>query len=277
MDGSHVVYMRNFGGFDQNVYIYDKAVNRTMGLTPSSGDDVVPAIDGVNIVYASGVTDGPPIGGEITLGRLIAPIAGASARSRTISYGRTAAIFGTLTENGLPFGNLPIAIDRSSDGGHSWSQIRSLNTNSAGGYSYTTPALYMRTLYRVRANGSWTGAWNRFSVWSDPVAVSVKVSLSKPSGKKSISNTKSYTYYGYLKPRYTAGTDRVWIKCYKKSGGKYKYKKTYTATLSNHNSYSKYSKKIKLTTEGKWRIRAQFKATSINAETYSSWKYITVN
>ena len=51
---------------------------------------------------------------------------------------------------------------------------------------------------------------------------------------------------------------------------------TYTATLSDFDTYSKYSKKIKLTTEGSWRIRAHFKATSMNGETYSKWKYISV-
>ena len=60
-------------------------------------------------------------------------------------------------------------------------------------------------------------------------------------------------------------------------GTKYRYKKTYTANLADFDaSKSKYSKKIKLGTEGKWRIKAFYAATNEYAETSSSWKYISV-
>lgn len=272
VDDMHVTYVRNQTG-DLNIYVFDKLAGFWAQLTSSTADDVFGAIDGPNIAYISNYMMS---GGDVSLGRLILPIFSTKASSSTIGYGKTTKIMGTLVENGIPLTNLPIFVDASTDGGHTWTQVASFKTDWNGAFSWTTPALYSNTTYRTRHNGSLGFIYvDRFSALSAPVSVKVKASMGKPIGKKSVSNRKSYTYYGYLKPRYTAGAQVVWIQCYRKSAGKYRLKKTYTTTLANYSSYSKYSKKIKLNTEGKWRIRARFKATPWNAESYSSWKYVT--
>jgi len=146
-------------------------------------------------------------------------------------------------------------------------------TNSLGQFTAYVPAQATRFFVRAHFAGDPDAYWQT----SSQRTVVPKVSLSKPVGNSTVANTKSYTYYGYLKPKHTAGTQRVWIKCYRKVSGTYVLKKTYTANLSDYSTYTKYSKQITLGTEGSWRIRAYYKSTLNNAETYSSYKYVTSN
>ncbi len=143
-------------------------------------------------------------------------------------------------------------------------------TNSAGRFTAYVPR--QNTRFYVRA---WfAGDPDTFMRVSAQRTVMPKASLSRPSGKSTVSRNKYYTYYGYLKPKHTAGTQRVWIKCYRYSSGKYRLRKTYTTTLSDYSSYTKYLKKVKLYPAGKWRIRAYYKTTFNNAATYSSYRYV---
>jgi hypothetical protein len=79
-----------------------------------------------------------------------------------------------------------------------------------------------------------------------------------------------------LKPRHKATTYPVKIYAYRYEGGKYVYKKVYKAKASNYSSYTKYRASIKLPSKGKWRLRTLHAADSLNAKTYSSWRYVTV-
>ncbi len=135
-------------------------------------------------------------------------------------------------------------------------------TNSLGKFTAYVPRQNSR--FYVRA---WfAGDPDTFMRVSSQRTVMPKVYLSRPSGKSTVSRNKYYTYYGYLKPKHTAGSQRVWIKCYRYSSGKYRLRKTYTTTLSDYSSYTKYLKKVKLYPAGKWRIRAYYKSTFNNAD-----------
>jgi len=275
-----IAIWRNHNSVDNRRYLEAYDFSRDEAVVLAEADPAhltVPMISGNRFVCVAG---SGTVNGDILLGTIKAPVISLSAAS-VVNFGSKPVLSGKLTESGDPLGAKSLDVLKSTNGGFTWTKIGTTTTKDDGSFGYTLPAQSALARYRARFNGETEGfgmatSLSRFSALSNTRAINVKVSLSKPSGRKSISNTKSYTYYGYLKPRYTAGTQRVWIKCYRKSSGSYKLKKTYTANLSDYSTYTKYSKKIKLGTEGKWRIRAYFKATSTNAETVSSWKYITV-
>jgi hypothetical protein len=81
--------------------------------------------------------------------------------------------------------------------------------------------------------------------------------VSTPKAPKTMSRTKYYNVYGYLKPRHTSGTYPVRIYKWKRtSTGKWKSYGYVRAKASKYYSYSKYSAKIRLTSKGTWRLKA---------------------
>jgi beta propeller repeat protein len=208
--------------------------------------------------------------------RLPSPSLSFSAPS-TCSYGGTVKVSGYLKSwDGTPLSNRTIIIEgimHSNLNQVMWFPITTAKTNSLGKYT----ASFTGAPTRFYARAYFDGDPDVFRRVSSQRTILPKVDLTKPVGKSTVSNTKSYTYYGYLQPWHSTGTTRVWLKCYRKVGGKYVLKKTYAATLSDYSTYSKYSAKIKLGTEGKWRVRAYYKQTFNSAKTFSSYKYVTSN
>lgn len=86
---------------------------------------------------------------------------------------------------------------------------------------------------------------------------------------------RSYTVYGYLKPRHAAGTSAVKLYCYRYQSGHYVLRKTVTVKVSNYSSYSKYSGRVSLPYTGKWRIKAGHSDSGHRAS-YSGYDYVRV-
>jgi hypothetical protein len=93
----------------------------------------------------------------------------------------------------------------------------------------------------------------------------------------SMSHTRSYTVYAYLKPRHTAGTYPVRIYKYRYVSGKWKSYGYVKARASNYSSYTKCSVSVKLPYTGKWRLRAYAPADGTHYAVWSSgYRYVTV-
>jgi len=253
-------------------------------LTQSAGNHYEPQMWSDTIVW----TDDRNGNEDIYAMTIPQPTLSVSAPS-TVGYGNLTKVTGYLKNwDGTPLSNRLIYVQYVAhgdlytiksfiwdvaDANLSMAGTQIARTNSLGKYTAYVPAQLKR--FYVRA---WfMGDPDVFMRVSSQRTVLPKVSLTKPVGKSTVANTKSYTFYGYLKPYHTPGTTRVWLKCYRKVGGKYVLKKTYATTLSDYAGYTKYSAKIKLGTEGKWRVRAYYKQTFNNAKTYSSYKYVTSN
>lgn len=126
------------------------------------------------------------------------------------------------------------------------------------------------------------------SAYSKPgfgAAVSVRVSkgpepssVSTPIARSRMSRTKSYKVYGYLKPRHTAGTYPVRIYKWKKTAsGKWKSYGYVRAKASNHSTFTKYSRSMRLSSAGKWRLRAYTPVDSLHLAKWSKgYDYVTV-
>lgn len=101
--------------------------------------------------------------------------------------------------------------------------------------------------------------------------------LSNPVAPSRVRAGRSYTVYGYLKPRHTAGTYPARIYMWRKtSTGKWKSYGYTIAKASDYSTYTKYSKSIKLPKTGKWRLRAYAPADYGHVAAWSSgYDYVT--
>jgi len=107
--------------------------------------------------------------------------------------------------------------------------------------------------------------------------VKPKAAVGKPVAPKTMRRSKYYTVYGSLKPKHTAGTKPVRVYKYKKVNGKWVSKGYVKATASNFSTYSRYKVRMRLTSKGKWRLRAYAPADSAHAASWSGgYDYVTV-
>ena len=283
VSGKHIVYVRNVGGSNYNICLYDKVLNDWELLTNATTDELQPAIDGLNVVYTSNWLAAGANGGDVALGRLIAPSFSVKAASSVVPYGGHTVISGTLAENGIALGLVPIAIDRSTNAGHTWVQVATRTTSAGGAWGFTTPGLSSKVWYRAHYHGRFyfVQTVDHFSAVSAAVSVTPRASVGKPAGyPKSGRKTKTYSVYGSLQPKQTpsaASAKAVVIQCYRKKSGTWVWHHTVNARVYNYSTYSRYSAGVKLPHAGRWRIRGYFKGSSINAAHYSTYRYTTVD
>jgi hypothetical protein len=188
------------------------------------------------------------------------------------NYG-SAKVTGTLKNKlGAGVAGLPVLIEYSYD---NWSTVagsKTVTTNGSGAFSWTF-APTKKTYYRAQFKGDAT-RYGSNRVWR---TVLPKVSLTKPSAASTMRYGRSYKVTGYLKPRHTAGTTPVVLRLWRYRSGKWRLQtKHYHAKVSSYSSYSKYSMSIKLPSRGKWRLKAYHAKDSLNAETLTTYRSVTV-
>lgn len=195
----------------------------------------------------------------------------------TVTYNGSATLSGSLRDAGAGFGvaGKTVTIYRSTDA-KTWTKLTSVKTSSTGSYRYPTK-LTRSYYYRARFAGDAYFA----AKTSASRLVKAQVYLTAPSAPTTVYHAKAFKSSGYLKPKHTAGTYPVSIRCYrwsKKADGTYGwvYKKKVAAKAANYSTFTKYTASITLPTSGKWRFRAYHAADSRNAATYSAYRNRTV-
>jgi hypothetical protein len=165
------------------------------------------------------------------------------------------------------------ALQVSYDGGKSWYD-RGKFTGITGGMLTRLVALERKA--RLRAAVSETNS-HAPSI-SDSWGVWVRAWVSTPKARTTMSPSRYYTVYGYLKPRHAVGSEPVEIRCFKKnSSGDYKFHHSVSAKVSDYSTYSKYKASVKLHHRGKWSLRAYAPADSRHMGKSSRYyRYVTV-
>lgn len=142
----------------------------------------------------------------------------------------------------------------------------------SGSRYYASITAPYATKYRVRFDGD----SNYGAAVSSEIQVTPKVYLTTPAATATQYYGTSYTAYGYIKPRHTAGTYAVRIYRWRLVSGVWKSYGYVSAKASDYSTYSKYSVATKMPYKGSWRLRATHVADSLNAATNSGYRYITV-
>lgn len=104
-----------------------------------------------------------------------------------------------------------------------------------------------------------------------------RITVGTPAAPKTIRRGKATTVTGSLLPQHEAGTSPVRVVKYLQVGRKWKSKGFVAAKVADAASGSRYSCKVKLTTAGKWRLRAFAPADEAHKATWSKgYDYVTV-
>ncbi len=178
-----------------------------------------------------------------------------------------------------------------------------MNTDSHGRYTFSLDGGDYGIGWMDETASYQPGFYNGGHLWPEATTVTVStgatttvdlslkhkpnVTLTMPvTGFTWVTHKHTFTTYGYLKPRHTAGTYPVKLYCYryqKGATGRYSWvlRKTVSARASDYHPrtgamYTKYSAKLSLPYTGKWRIRAYHAPDSKYAPTYSGYRYVTV-
>ena len=197
------------------------------------------------------------------------------ASTQVVSYGQKAGITCTLRD----FSGQPM-IDEEPDlhvlksvAGGDWEEYGvASNEESLQSFLETSK---VKTAYKLRTlpTDFKTGAIS-------PVkTVYPKAKLTRSSSWGTKYRSKAYTYSGYVYPQHsTSDTNKVKFKMYKKgSDGKYRLKKTVTASYGYYSgTKTKWKAKASFTSKGKWRVRAYHPIDGRNYKSYSSYDYVTV-
>lgn len=100
-----------------------------------------------------------------------------------------------------------------------------------------------------------------------------KAWLTAPVAPSTLSRLRSYSVYGYLKPRHSGSPVKIYA--YRLEGTTWKLRVTAYAKSTNYLTYSKYAATIRLPYAGKWQIRA-YHTDAVHYSTYSSYRTVTV-
>lgn len=188
----------------------------------------------------------------------------------TASYQAATTVRAQTAESALPASQARLEV--SYDAKH-WSSLGSFASRGADGYLAKSIKLSRNAYLRVRVLSS-TGRQGSVSAAE---RILVRPYMRTPIAPSTMSRSSSYTVYGYLKPRHASGSYPVRIYKYRYVGGEWKSYGYVKAKASNYSSYTKYSVKVKLTTRGRWRLRAYAPSDATHASTWSSgYDYVTV-
>ncbi len=191
-----------------------------------------------------------------------------SAAPYSPSFGRPASVRGYLrTSSGAALAGRMVTIESSTDRVH-WKYNTQATTTSSG--SYSAPVVCtQRTWLRARfaGNGPYLASASR------TIDVRPRAYLTTPVAPSTMSRLRSYTVYGYLKPRHSGNA--VTLYAYRYERGTWRLRVTASARVSNYQNYSKYAARVRLPSAGKWRIRA-YHYDSGHYPTYSGYRNVTV-
>jgi len=208
----------------------------------------------------------PPAATEIRL----------SSASTAVAYGARPAVNGVLLSQGAGIAGQPVYLQSSSSASGPFADTGAVGWTSASGAFTFTVAPKAITYYRVRFGGG-TG---RAASAGWVIVYQPRAYLGAPYAPTTVARTKTFTSYGSLKPRHTAGKYPVKITAQryeKQANGTRKWvtRKTVAGKSSNYLSYTRYSASLRLPYPGRWRLRASHSDAG-HAASYSAYRYITV-
>ena len=99
--------------------------------------------------------------------------------------------------------------------------------------------------------------------------------VTTPVARSTFVRGRTYSVHGSLKPRHTAGSLAVKLRCYRRESGQWKLRKAVRAKVRDYSTYSRYAVSLALPSRGTWRLRASHGCGEHRAG-YSAYRYVTV-
>ncbi len=195
----------------------------------------------------------------------------------TCSWGGSARVYGKLSgsDGSGALAGRSVRIDALPYGAPTWT----LNVASATSASDGSFAAYVKPSKQTKYRARFAGEAERIGTTSAIKTVTPKAYLTTPSAPSTVYKGHTFSAYGYLKPRHTAGAKNVKLSCYRLESGRWVARKTVYATNSNYTlngaSATKYLAKYSLPYAGKWKIVASITGDSVHASTTSGTRYVT--
>lgn len=193
-----------------------------------------------------------------------------TASPKTLKYGGSVTLAGSLQAGADALSGKTVTIERSYDGA-TWVPLKDVVTSGTGEFT-TTDAAKRTTWYRA----TFAGDDAFMAATSTSAKIGVQVYLTAPVAPKIAHKGRGFTAYGFLKPRHAPGGHAVYIKCYRKVSGHWKYVKTVRATNRNYSNYTKYVATVSLPYKGTWRLHAYAPTDAQHVATSSGYRYLTV-
>lgn len=211
----------------------------------------------------------------VNLGTKLAAGFGTATNTKSeliVGYGKSATLVGKLIDaGGTGMAGKSVVVEYWNSSLKRWIRFGDAAPSSAVGEYRLSVKRSVRTTYRMRfAGDAYSTASN-----STNRTVYPKAYVGTPKAPKAMSRSKYYTVYGYLKPRHTSGTYPVRIYKYRWVSGKWKSYGYVKAKATNYTSssgakYSKYSRKIRLSSKGTWKLKAYVLKDGSHAGAWSS-------
>ena len=204
-----------------------------------------------------------------------APALGVPVSPRSVGQGKTFTVSGTLKPQ-FPAGEKTVKIKLYRLVRGVWKYVRTYDAVNAEYSNYSKYKLKISLTRRARyhfkaytrANDEWTAAVSKYS---RTMTVKRVASVSAPRVPTTARAGRTFTVWGYLRPRFGAGQKTVKVRLYRYRSGKWTYVRSYFAVNSNYSSYSKYKARIRLTAKALYHFRAFTSATSTWAGTHSRY------
>ncbi len=237
-----------------------------------SGDDSVVGAQQASVTYAGGATHDYQGDAYVFSMHVPTTVSVALSKSSVPYESAYCTVTATVKYDDAPQLDRQVVFQTSADDSH-WSNLAAVPTAANGQarvvYSLP-PSSSPRTCY-VRALA--VAAPYYAEVPCAGVKLSVTPYLTTPSTPSSVKRGRSFTIYGYLKPRHTSGASNVSIKLYRSVHGRWSLYKTVKAKNSTYNSLTtKYSVSTSVPSAGSWRAYAYYAATSSYAAYTSGYR-----
>lgn len=203
---------------------------------------------------------------DVTASTAVASSIALGSKSATLAtYGSTFSVLGTLTANGAGLPGQRVILQTSTNG-IAFADSSTFATTTATG-TFALRAVPTRKMwYRVRLaeSASYLGSTSSV-VFALPRAL-----VLNPVAPAIMYRARAAAVYGYVKPRFTAGTYPVRIYLYRYVSGAWKAYGFVNAKASNYSTYTKYTASVKFAYAGKWRVRAYHPAEALHAASWSA-------
>jgi hypothetical protein len=181
----------------------------------------------------------------------------------TVTYGRSAVISGTLVkrDGGTPIVGGRVALWASGRVDGPWTLVEAGTTGGDPGAEGTVALRVVpeeSTFYSLR----YTPAQDTdFAAATSATArVKVRPALGRPARPAAVKARRKFTVSGELAPRFPKGSTIVRVRVYRLKSGRWRPVKRIAATIADRGDASGYSVRLRLTTRGTYRFRAEFAA-----------------